>query len=137
MKLIEETINTLAKMFADMNFCRDSQEQAFDKPAFYVYLVRGKADRGIMNQQTNHQTICITWFPDTKEDVDEQCERMASKLLTEFRFVQKLNLHALNPDVKVQDGVVIYTFSVQYNMRYVEQSVSMNKLTAEGSLKID
>ena len=137
MDLTLSIINELARIFPDGTFYREKTEQGFTEPSFYVYPISASQDPLLTTRNYRKRPYCVTWFPDTSLDTTmEQLETMSDRLMNEFKFLHDDKLHILSKDLKVQDGVIVMTFSIRYVVQEVpDESTKMQDLTEKGALK--
>ncbi|MEY8370125.1 DUF6838 family protein [Aerococcaceae bacterium 50-4] len=141
MNLITAIVDELATLFPDGVFYIENQEQGFAEPSFYVYPVSGGSEPRLMDRQYNKQMFAVTYFPDpnsTEKGIMEQCAEVADKLLMDFRFIHSQDLHVLNKDIQVQDGVVVLNFFLKYNIKPSEdKDEKIGSVEVIGGLKDD
>lgn len=137
MDLTLSIINELASLFPDNTFYQEQMEQGFSEPSFYVYPISSTQDPLLTTRNYRKRLYCATWFPDTSLDTTmEQLETMSDGLMNEFKFLHDDKLHILSKDLKVQDGVIVMTFSIRYVIKEVpDESTKMQGLTEKGALK--
>lgn len=137
MDLTLSIINELARIFPDGTFYREKTEQGFTEPSFYVYPITTNQAPLLAKRDYRKRLYCATWFPDTSLDTTmEQLETMSDRLMNEFKFLHEDKLHILSKDLKVQDGVIVMTFSIRYVIKEVpDESTKMQDLTEKGALK--
>lgn len=137
MDLTLSIINELASLFPDNTFYQEKMEQGFSEPSFYVYPISASQDPLLNTRNYRKRPYCATWFPDTSLDTTmEQLETMSDRLMNEFKFLHDDKLHILSKDLKVQDGVIVMTFSIRYVIKEVpDESTKMQDLTEKGALK--
>ena len=139
MDLTLSIINELASLFPDNTFYQEQMEQGFSEPSFYVYPISASQDPLLNTRNYRKRLYCATWFPDTSLDTTmEQLETMSDRLMNEFKFLHEDKLHIPSKDLKVQDGVIVMTFSIRYVIKEVpDESTKMQDLTEKGALKND
>ena len=137
MDLTLSIINELASLFPDNTFYQEQMEQGFSEPSFYVYPISATQDPLLTTRNYRKRLYCATWFPDTSLGTTmEQLETMSDRLMNEFKFLHDDRLHILSKDLKVQDGVIVMTFSIRYVVKEVpDESTKMQDLTEKGALK--
>ena len=137
MDLTLSIINELASLFPDNTFYQEQMEQGFSEPCFYVYPISATQDPLLTTRNYRKRLYCATWFPDTSLDTTmEQLETMSDRLMNEFKFLHEDKLHILSKDLKVQDGVIVMTFSIRYVIKEApDESTKMQDLTEKGALK--
>lgn len=137
MDLTLSIINELASLFPDNTFYQEQMEQGFSEPCFYVYPISATQDPLLTTRNYRKRLYCATWFPDTSLGTTmEQLETMSDRLMNEFKFLHDDKLHILSKDLKVQDGVIVMTFSIRYVIKEVpDESTKMQDLTEKGALK--
>ena len=137
MDLTLSIINELASLFPDNTFYQEQMEQGFSEPCFYVYPISATQDPLLTTRNYRKRLYCATWFPDTSLGTTmEQLETMSDRLMNEFKFLHDDKLHILSKDLKVQDGVIVMTFSIRYVIKEVpDESTKMQDLTEKGELK--
>ena len=85
--------NELSRIVPDAVIYRENQEQGFQEPSFYIYEIMADSKGELMSYENRKHLYCVMWFPDTTTDdpgVKEQCEKMRSKLLDEFKLKSNL-----------------------------------------------
>lgn len=138
MEITRAIANQVAKIVPGATIYIENQEQGFDEPAFYIYEITATSKDNLMDYQQRKHLYCITWFPNSKSDdpgIREQCENMRSLLLDGFNFLDDLSLKLMDREAKIEDGVLIFTFKLQFRVKQQNEIANMQNLEQTGGLK--
>lgn len=130
--------NQLERIVPDAIIYRENIEQGFEESCFYVYEIMADSKGELMNHETRKHMYCVMWFPDSElEDtgLKEQCERMRSKLLDEFRRLDDLSLTLLDKEARIDSGTLNFTFKVRYRVTQIDTTPKLEVLEQKGGLK--
>lgn len=129
--------NELSRIIPDAVIYRENQEQGFQEPSFYIYEIMADSKGELMSYENRKHLYCVMWFPDTTTDdpgVKEQCEKMRSKLLDEFR-LDDLSVGLLDRESRIESQALHFTFALRYRVAPVDDTPKIETFEQRGGLK--
>lgn len=130
--------NELSRIIPDAVIYRENQEQGFQEPSFYIYEIMADSKAELMSYENRKHLYCVMWFPDTTTDdpgVKEQCEKMRSKLLDEFRRLDDLSVGLLDRESRIESQALHFTFALRYRVAPVDDTPKIETFEQRGGLK--
>lgn len=130
--------NELSRIVPDAVIYRENQEQGFQEPSFYIYEIMADSKGELMSYENRKHLYCVMWFPDTTTDdpgVKEQCEKMRSKLLDEFRRLDDLSVGLLDRESRIESQALHFTFALRYRVAPVDDTPKIETFEQRGGLK--
>lgn len=130
--------NELSRIVPDAVIYRENQEQGFEEPSFYIYEIMADSKGDLMAYESRKHLYCVMWFPDRSVDdpgVKEQCEKMRSKLLDEFRRLDDLSVGLLDREARIESQALHFTFALRYRVAPVDDTPKLETFEQRGGLK--
>nr|DAZ18257.1 MAG TPA: tail completion protein [Caudoviricetes sp.] len=130
--------NELSRIVPDAVIYRENQEQGFEEPSFYIYEIMADSKGELMAYESRKHLYCVMYFPDRSVDdsgVKEQCEKMRSKLLDEFRCLDDLSVGLLNREARIESQALHFTFALRYRVAPVDDTPKLETFEQRGGLK--
>lgn len=130
--------NELSRIVPDAVIYRENQEQGFEEPSFYIYEIMADSKGELMAYESRKHLYCVMWFPDRSVDdpgVKEQCEKMRSKLLDEFRRLDDLSVGLLDREARIESQALHFTFALRYRVAPVDDTPKLETFEQRGGLK--
>lgn len=130
--------NELSRIVPDAVIYRENQEQGFEEPSFYIYEIMADSKGELMAYESRKHLYCVMWFPDRSVDdpgVKEQCEKMRSKLLDEFRRLDDLSVGLLHREARIESQALHFTFALRYRVAPVDDTPKLETFEQRGGLK--
>lgn len=130
--------NELSRIVPDAVIYRENQEQGFEEPSFYIYEIMADSKGELMAYESRKHLYCVMYFPDRSLDdpgVKEQCEKMRSKLLDEFRRLDDLSVGLLDRESRIESQALHFTFALRYRVAPVDDTPKIETFEQRGGLK--
>lgn len=130
--------NELSSIVPDAVIYRENQEQGFEEPSFYIYEIMADSKGELMAYESRKHLYCVMWFPDRSLDdpgIKEQCEKMRSKLLDEFRRLDDLSVGLLDREARIESQALHFTFALRYRVAPVDDTPKLETFEHRGGLK--
>ncbi|WP_213334278.1 phage tail terminator family protein [Enterococcus casseliflavus] len=130
--------NELSRIVPDAVIYRENQEQGFEEPSFYIYEIMADSKGELMAYESRKHLYCVMWFPDRSVDdpgAKEQCEKMRSKLLDEFRRLDDLSIGLLDREARIESQALHFTFALRYRVAPVDDTPKLETFEQRGGLK--
>lgn len=130
--------NELSSIVPDAVIYRENQEQGFEEPSFYIYEIMADSKGELMAYESRKHLYCVMWFPDRSLDdpgIKEQCEKMRSKLLDEFRRLDDLSVGLLDREARIESQALHFTFALRYRVAPVDDTPKLETFEQRGGLK--
>lgn len=125
MDIIQAIANKIAQFVPDATIYRESIEQGFEAPSFYIHSINGTSKDELMEYQMRRESFCIMYFPDTNNEdvgVREQCMMMERQLYDNMDYLPDYNLKIKGKDSQIVEEALQFKFKVSYRVVNVDEA---------------
>lgn len=123
MDIIQAIANKIAQFVPDATIYRESIEQGFEAPSFYIHSINGTSKDELMKYQMRRESFCIMYFPDANNEdvgVREQCMMMERQLYNNMDYLPDFNLKIKDKDSQIIEEALQFKFKVSYRVVNVD-----------------
>lgn len=133
--MITKLYKNIAAGLKEIRVCKVYMEdvpQNFEQPSFLISFYDQNPSKGINGRLKNTVNVDIAYFPESRQNVNEECWRVGQALLrglriTDFK-IRKRNL-------KITDKVLHFMFDVDYREYLVTDTQTMQTLSQDTNIK--
>lgn len=108
--------------------------QGFKQPSFLIAFYEQNPTRGINGRLKNTVNVDVSYFPESKQETDEECWEIGQGLARELE-VSEFKMK--NRNIKITDHVLHYMFDVDYREFCASTTPTMQEMTQQTEVKED
>lgn len=130
MNIKSELIKRLYFFHPDIPIYGEEIEQGFEVPCFYVKRVSGNPKRMNKFIYNKRNTFDVHYFAES----NELAELMSEKLFLELEYLNDFLVRGTKMSYTIEDKVLHFLVSYNYNLRVIENEEYMKQLTVKGKV---
>lgn len=111
---------------------RDDVPQNFEQPSFLIILYDQNSTRGINGKLKNTVRVDVLYFPEDKQNYNEECWELCERLTRELSLE---DFKIKNRNSKITDSVLHFMFDVDYREYWNTDGTKMQKLSQNTDIK--